>query len=122
MLRRKTLTPEQRAANEERELWAKRFAKCWACGRHADWIETHEIVRRSETADWRHVANYARLCRECHEEAHGGYITKGVLLTLKLIFDPGGYDLDWILSHTIKKGTRPEALPTCCRWFIRESV
>lgn len=121
MLKRKPLTTEQREAHEERDAWAKRFNRCWGCGSYHR-LETHEICRRSETSDWRHVENYARLCNECHPEAHGGFITKGVLLTLKLILDPGAYDLDWIRAHTIFKGVAPEALPKRCRWFITESV
>lgn len=121
MLRRKPLTAEQQRANEEREAWSMRFSRCWACG-GTKVLDTHEIVRRSETADWRNPANFVRLCRSCHEEAHGGDLTKGVLMTLKLIFDGGEYDAAWIRAHAIVKGVECEPLPRRCRWFIRETV
>lgn len=112
------MTPDERRLHDERELWAMRFPRCWACGGKAFTVDTHEIVRRGETADWRNTANYVRLCRSCHEEAHGGDLSKGVILTLKLLFDPLEFDLDWILARSIRKGVHPEPLPARCRWML----
>ena len=81
-------------------------------------LDTHEIVRRSETRYWRDFANYSRLCRACHEEAHGGDLNKGVLLTLKLIFDPVSYDPQWVREHAIAHHWEAATLPERCRWFV----
>lgn len=121
MLKRKRITADMARLNEEREAWSKRYGRCWSCG-GTRMLETHELVRKSETSEWRHAANYIRLCRSCHEEAHGGFLTKGILLTLKLIMDPGAFDADWIRAHAIVKGTQCEPLPRQCRWFMRELV
>lgn len=119
MLRRRRKSIEDTRAEEERKQWGQRFIRCWACGAANTQLDTHEIVRRSETSDWRHEANYSRLCRECHEECHGGWLTKGILMTLKLIHDPGAYDADWIREHALRKHWEPEPLPQLCRWFIK---
>lgn len=120
-MRRRRLTAEQRRAEDERREWAASQCFCWACGsRGSDLypLHTHEVVRRSETAQWRHMANYVRICERCHSEAHGGYLTKGVLLTLKLLFNGDAYDPEWIRKHAIAHHWEPEPLPTSCRWFI----
>jgi 5-methylcytosine-specific restriction endonuclease McrA len=118
MLRSKRKTAEQVRASDERGAWSKRYAKCWCCGGR-NILDTHEIVRRSETADWHQPANWTRLCRSCHEEAHGGFLTKGVLMTLKLIHDPGEYDAAWIRAHALRKDWEPEPLPRMCQWCLR---
>lgn len=118
MIRRKRLSPEDRDAEEARRQWSMRFTRCWSCGAR-DNLDTHEIVRRSETSAWRDERNYSRLCRACHEECHGGWLTKGILMTLKLINDPGAYDSDWIRAHALRKHWEPEPLPQLCRWFIK---
>ena len=82
-------------------------------------LDTHEIVRRSECVAWCDERNFARLCRRCHEEAHGGWLTKGILLTLKLIHDPVSYDPDWIREHALRKHWECEPLPEQCRWCVR---
>ena len=92
----------------ERMAWSHSHGFCWACGATTN-LHTHEIVRRSETAKALNLANYARLCQSCHEEAHGGYITKGVLLTLKLLFDGEHYNPEWVREHSIQH--HHEALP-----------
>lgn len=120
MLRRRRMSIEDTRAEEERKQWGQRFTRCWACGAANTQLDTHEIVRRSETSDWRWPQNYVRLCRECHEEAHGGDLTKGVLMTLKLLFDPMEYNPDWIRMKAIRHAHEPEQLPVRCRWFIRE--
>lgn len=112
------MTPSEMRLREERRAWSSKFNRCWACGTTRRALETHEIVRRSETAEWSHPCNFTRLCRECHEECHGGDLTKGILLMLKLIFDPLNYDAEWIRNHAIKHHWEPEPLPQRCRWMI----
>lgn len=118
-LRSKRPTAEINRLMREREAWALGQRRCWGCGCRSR-LETHEIVRRSETSDWRHSENYTRLCDQCHAEAHGGYLTKDVLLTLKLLFDPAAFSVEWVREHALSKHWSPGALPEQCRWFIEE--
>lgn len=94
----------------ERMAWSHSHGFCWACGATTN-LHTHEIVRRSETAKALSLANYARLCGDCHEEAHGGWITKGILLTLKAVFDGAFYDPQWVRDHAIAHHHEATALP-----------
>lgn len=113
-------TSDERKALAARAEWAKQFTRCWACGATRGFLSlhTHEIIRKSETNDWLHLANYTRLCFHCHGECHGGWLTKEILLTLKLLMDPANYDPDWIRKHAIKRHWEPAPLPELCRWFI----
>lgn len=94
----------------ERVLWSHEHGFCWVCGRTQN-LHTHEIVRRSESAKALNLKNYARLCDMHHEEAHGGWLTKGILLTLKAIWDGANYDPQWIRDHAIAHHHEAEALP-----------
>lgn len=120
-IKRKSPTAAIKKLQAERAAWAAQFTKCWGCGCRGTGplpLHTHEIVRRSETADWMHPANFTRLCLHCHDECHGGWLTKDILLTLKLLFDPDAYNPEWIREHAIKRHWEPAPLPELCRWFI----
>ena len=119
MIQRKNRKKDD-AAEHRRKIWSGCFEFCWSCGAKQKLfpLETHEIVRRSETSYWCDERNFTKLCRACHEEAHGGWLTKDVLLTLKLIFDPVSYDPDWVRTYAIRQDWEAGVLPEQCRWFI----
>lgn len=111
--------------DEARAEWSRRWKRCWRCGLTDYWTprhQTHEIIRRSETADWRDERNYSRLCPTCHAEAHGGELTKGQLMTLKLILDPGHADIEWLRRCAIRRGIECEPLPRACDWLLSDAA
>lgn len=81
--------------------WKLQWSFCWSCGNGAfrshpkTWFDCHEIVRRGEVPAGcaLKMCNYVFLCRACHEKAHGGELTKGMLAFLKKTFDPRRHNM-----------------------------
>lgn len=121
-MRRKPLSKEQRQGNDDRRQWSSLFQRCFACGKVLMFGDmerhVHEIIRKSETKDWRHRANYIVLCAGCHGEAHGGELTKDVLASLKMLLDPAHFDMDWLRANGIRRGIECGSLPERCDWIL----
>ena len=121
-LKRRPKTPEQRTAEQERENFRSLWLRCWACGKIAPtkyWDnQIHELIRRSETKHALDERNYCYICPSCHGQAHGGWLTKGVLMSLKMLLDPTRYQPDWLRANGVFKGIEPEPLPLECEWIF----
>lgn len=126
MLRRRPKSPEQRAVEAERADWSRQWNRCWACGTSALYAfpphQTHELVRRGETKYALDARAYIRLCEPCHNESHGGWLTKNVLLSLKMILDGSNFDPDWLRANGVLKGIEPGPLPPQCDWLWSDAL
>src|SRR3990172_5857753 len=79
------------------ETLAKRFRRrCMGCGIQQNWLQIHEIERRSHGRKWAHTCNYLLLCVSCHA---GPFATMphAEQLAHKLYWDPEHFDLQaWL--------------------------
>jgi len=92
-----------RENREDREGWRLEMPpQCMICGwkEHSgpyQWLETHEIERRSQAAArWAHRCNYLLLCNHCHHERIP-LMGHAEQLAYKLKADRDHFDLDsWL--------------------------
>lgn len=83
---------------EVRTDWEAEQSTCHVCQRRHG-VETHHICLRSAGGNrWEQRCNWLWACRPCHRWLHDtGSNRHAVLLALKQLADPEGYDLDqWI--------------------------
>lgn len=79
----------------ERKAWGEQFDRCMCC--NEPWfsgLETHEIVRRSQSSRWCHPTNFLRLCGSCHADKFCNVTVApyAVQAAVKVLRDPENWD------------------------------
>ena len=108
---------------------------CWACGRtgerrHAPtWWNAKWVIHRAHIASKPRVEDsrlVSLLCPLCHGRFHGeryaaetdvAVLTVANLLWLKMTFDPGRFDFEFLQRHSVQRLPEPDSLPA---WYDRQ--